>query len=116
MLVIADGSLNDLDETIEQLILLADQPCSVVIVGVGSADFSDMNVLDGDKNRISAGGKSASRDLVSFVNFRKITEKGRTVYDLANALLGEIPDQLLQFMEKKNLTPNAIARSECEVR
>jgi hypothetical protein len=40
---------------------------SIIIVGVGSADFSGMEALDSDKQLLSAGGKTSERDIVQFV-------------------------------------------------
>lgn len=46
-------------------------------VGVGTADFSFMEQLDGDDVRIAnAQGTKASRDIVQFVPFREFTNKG----------------------------------------
>ena len=39
-------------------------PLSIIIVGVGSADFSNMEVLDGDSGMWDSNGKKAIRDLV----------------------------------------------------
>ena len=45
---------------------------SIIIVGVGSADFGDMKVLDGDDGLLRASnGKYAARDIVQFVPFSK---------------------------------------------
>lgn len=116
LLVIADGSLNDMDETIEELIALCDCPCSVIIVGVGDADFSDMNVLDAKGTKLSVGSKTASRDIVSFTNYREMTKEGVSVFDLANSLMGEVPEHLLAFMESKGITPNKVADGPTEVK
>ena len=46
-------------------------------VGVGKADFSLMEQLDGDDCRIANGqGKEASRDIVQFVPMRDFVGKG----------------------------------------
>jgi hypothetical protein len=34
-------------------------PISVIIIGIGDADFSQMNVLDSDEVRLNYGGKTA---------------------------------------------------------
>jgi hypothetical protein len=38
-------------------------PLSIIIVGVGSANFSQMDILDGDIVRLSANGVFAERDI-----------------------------------------------------
>ncbi|RYG67403.1 hypothetical protein EON64_07540 [archaeon] len=67
LLVLTDGVLNDLDESIGAIIAASAQPMSVIIIGVGSADFGDMAVLDADKGLLKRGGRTAERDIVQFV-------------------------------------------------
>jgi len=43
---------------------------SIIIIGVGGADFEAMEELDGDSVRISYNGKQAVRDIVQFVPYR----------------------------------------------
>lgn len=40
--------MNDFEETVEQLIIASSLPVSVIIIGVGDADFSKMKKLNGD--------------------------------------------------------------------
>ena len=46
LLILTDGTVHDMVDTIELICLLADYPCSIIIVGVGDADFSGMEILD----------------------------------------------------------------------
>ena len=39
----------DQKETIDQIVIASDLPLSIIIVGVGDADFSSMEALDADK-------------------------------------------------------------------
>ena len=39
-------------------------PLSIIIVGVGNAQFDAMNELDGDDERLSSRGTFAERDIV----------------------------------------------------
>ena len=43
---------------------------SLIIVGVGQADFTDMNVLDGDNGVLRGTHGPCKRDIVQFVPFR----------------------------------------------
>jgi hypothetical protein len=43
---------------------------SIIIVGVGNADFDNMNQLDGDSGLFHTNGKKCLRDIVQFVPFR----------------------------------------------
>jgi hypothetical protein len=46
-------------------------PMSIIIVGVGYADFAAMELLDSDNVRLSLNGKTAERDIVQVVTFSK---------------------------------------------
>lgn len=48
LLILTDGEILDYDETISALVDASLQPLSIVIVGVGNADFGKMEGLDGD--------------------------------------------------------------------
>ena len=59
---------------------------SIIIVGVGSADFSAMSELDGDDEDgvlMSQRGEPVARDIVQFVPFRKVQKVRRIIqYDI----------------------------------
>ena len=40
LLIITDGEINDMSQTIDAIVLASRQPLSIIIVGVGSADFT----------------------------------------------------------------------------
>lgn len=44
LLIITDGVIHDMDETIRMIVQGADVPLSILIVGVGNEDFSNMEV------------------------------------------------------------------------
>ena len=44
LLIITDGEIHDMSESIRLIVKGADLPLSILIVGVGSADFTNMNV------------------------------------------------------------------------
>jgi hypothetical protein len=47
-LIITDGIISDMEKTIEQVVIGSELPLSIIIVGVGEADFEGMEQLDGD--------------------------------------------------------------------
>lgn len=49
LLLLTDGVLSDMADTIDALVRSSKLPMSVIIVGVGQADFTDMNTLDCDE-------------------------------------------------------------------
>ena len=107
MLILTDGVIDDKNETIQSIIRAADTPLSVIIIGIGNEDFTDMTTLDGDSKLLQQGGASASRDIVQFVPFNKFLQKGPVA--LAQSVLAEVPSQLLKYMENHKLVPNEAA-------
>lgn len=51
LLLLTDGVLSDMEDTKAAIIKASRLPMSVIIVGVGQADFKDMNELDADEGR-----------------------------------------------------------------
>ena len=45
-------------------------------MGVGDADFSSMDILDGDDGALVASGVRATRDIVQFVPFNSVKARG----------------------------------------
>ena len=64
LLVLTDGVVSDMAETRTAIVRASRLPMSIIIVGVGNADFSDMRLLDGNAR------VPAARDIVQFVPFR----------------------------------------------
>merc|ERR1712127_878033 len=97
LVLLTDGTIHDMPETIEHVVDLAEFPCSIIIIGVGDANFDAMKALDGDEHGLKdRKGRSAARDIVQFVEFREAVGKG----DLAEQVLAEIPTQFVSYMEK----------------
>uniref|UniRef100_A0A8C1Q998 Copine-2 n=1 Tax=Cyprinus carpio TaxID=7962 RepID=A0A8C1Q998_CYPCA len=71
LLIITDGVISDMDETRHAVVQAAKLPMSIIIIGVGNADFTAMEFLDGDSSALrSYTGEEAVRDIVQFVPFR----------------------------------------------
>ncbi|GAB0495822.1 hypothetical protein MMPV_007129 [Pyropia vietnamensis] len=102
LLLITDGTINDIEATMEQIIRASRLPISVVILGVGDADWTDMNLLDADDAE-SPLHALVERDIVQFVPFRSYRA---TPEVLASKVLEEIPAQLLGFMKSRDIKPN----------
>ena len=49
LLIITDGIISDMQKTVDQIVYGSDLALSIIIVGVGSADFSNMDDLDADE-------------------------------------------------------------------
>lgn len=64
LLIITDGAIMDMQPTIDEIVAASYLPLSIVIVGVGSADFSAMDTLDGDgKLLYDSRHRTAARDM-----------------------------------------------------
>eukprot|EP00074_Homo_sapiens_P099348 XP_016878630.1 copine-7 isoform X6 [Homo sapiens] len=73
LLILTDGVVTDMADTREAIVRASRLPMSIIIVGVGNADFTDMQVLDGDDGVLrSPRGEPALRDIVQFVPFREL--------------------------------------------
>jgi hypothetical protein len=48
LLILTDGEIHDMENTINCLIQSAKLPLLIIIVGIGSEDFTKMEILDGD--------------------------------------------------------------------
>ncbi|KAF5189378.1 Bonzai-like protein [Thalictrum thalictroides] len=105
LLIITDGVLTDLQETKNALVKASDLPLSILIIGVGGADFKEMEILDGDngKRLESTTGRVATRDIVQFVPMREV--HGGQI-SIIQALLQELPGQFLTYMRSRNIIPH----------
>jgi len=99
LMILTDGSIDDMGDTIRAIVQGANTvPLSIVIVGVGDANFGSMEELDGDGGMLKDNrGNVASRDIVQFVPFRDFAEHPE---QLASEVLAEIPSQLLSYMDE----------------
>lgn len=104
LLIITDGVITDLDETRQAIVNAAKLPMSIIIVGVGGADFSAMEFLDGDGGSLRApSGEVAIRDIVQFVPFRQFQNAPKEA--LAQCVLAEIPQQVVGYFNTYKLLP-----------
>ena len=102
LMILTDGIINDMDKTIDAIIEGSKLPFSIIIIGIGNADFTNMEILDGDKEPlISSSGEIRKRDIVQFVPFKKFqNEKGVNDGDeLAEEVLKEIPRQIEEYYQ-----------------
>ena len=104
LMILTDGMIDDMEETIDALVEASFLPISVIIIGIGNGDFTKMNVLDADEYPLyDRSGRKADRDLVQFVpynNFKNNPQK------LAEQVLEEIPRQVVEYYQHKGIQPN----------
>jgi len=104
LLILTDGVISDFDKTVRELVDCSSLPLSVVIVGVGNADFSAMEALDGDDGVLKdSSGRKVKRDVVQFVPYSQFASQ--PIERLAAATLREIPTQFTGYMESIGAKP-----------
>ena len=65
LLILTDGIIHDLRETVDRIVKGASYPLSIIIVGIGDADFTAMETLDsdGDVLLVNGEGEVQRRDI-----------------------------------------------------
>jgi len=102
LVFITNGSINDMEETIKEIRDASRYPMSIIIVGVGNADFSAMKKLDGDDK------SSDFRDIVQFVPLNEFVNDPAKI---AAETLAEIPFQLISYARKNEIYPPFAVRT-----
>ncbi|PVD24426.1 hypothetical protein C0Q70_14909 [Pomacea canaliculata] len=105
LLIITDGEITDMQQTKNAIVMASSLPMSIIIVGVGNAEFDAMEILDSDNCLLTdSNGRGAERDIVQFVPFRDFLggRFGNNIESskaaLAKEVLAKIPDQVLEYM------------------
>ncbi len=100
LMILTDGLINDMDETVKLLIDCESLPLSVIIIGIGNSDFTNMIYLDGDVEPLTDNnGRVTRRDLVQFVEYEKFKNgfySGNN-NELSEEVLKEIPKQIEEY-------------------
>lgn len=65
-------------ETIKIVVDMSYLPVSIIIIGIGDADFKSMEVLDADQDTLKDyTGRTAARDIVQFVPIDDLREMSK---------------------------------------
>ena len=117
LLIVTDGIISDMMQTKRAIIEASQSPLSIIVCGVGDAEFSAMKELDSDDVVMTVDGKSAERDIVQFVPMNEfipsgrnrtkqsVSQQARAQQLLAEEVLREIPDQLTSYMISRGFHP-----------
>ncbi|GBB89250.1 hypothetical protein RclHR1_15930002 [Rhizophagus clarus] len=119
LLIITDGVVTAMEPTIRAIINAGKFPLSIVIVGVGNADFTNMKILDADDKPLIQKPNPQTRkpavvmerDIVQFVAMRDFQSEA-AAYDLPKAVLEEIPDQFMDYMTRHKIDPRSPVKIE----
>lgn len=89
-------------DTREAIVQASHLPMSIIIVGIGNADFSDMQMLDGgDGILCSPRGEPVLRDIVQFVPFRNFKHVS-SLFRLKQTKIEEISHLLYHMLQAWN--------------
>eukprot|EP01060_Flectonema_neradi_P029027 TRINITY_DN3928_c1_g3_i1.p1 TRINITY_DN3928_c1_g3~~TRINITY_DN3928_c1_g3_i1.p1 ORF type:complete len:722 (+),score=152.18 TRINITY_DN3928_c1_g3_i1:137-2167(+) len=89
LLIITDGGISDMRQTMEAVMDASEHAISILIVGVGHDNFSKMRMLDNAADMMSRPGeRRLKRDIVGFVPFQTYMNDPEA---LARECLKEIP-------------------------
>ena len=94
LIILTDGAVSDVNATLRCLVSSSDAPLSIVIVGIGSADFSAMQFLD-----------DSARDKPDVVQFVELSKHKHDFNSLTAATLHELPDQLVSYFQRNGIDP-----------
>ena len=102
--IFTDGGIHDLEETKELVVTLSSLPVSIIIVGIGDEDFSQMDVLDADSIvLVDSKGRTAARDIIQFVKFDELKDLAEV--EVSNTMMAEVPDQFVDYMVMNHILP-----------
>jgi hypothetical protein len=94
LIIFTNGNVHSVEETVVALDEVKDEPLSIVIVGVGPGDFSDMSFLS---------ERQQNGDRVQFVDMKAHQENDDA---FSEETLKEIPEQMIKYFESKEIGPS----------
>jgi hypothetical protein len=106
LVVLSTGEIHDLQSTIDAVCASAeDAPLSIVIIGVGTGSFKNMERLMGDEfgKLRHSNGVPMARDIVKFVAFN---DYHGSASRCAAAALRDVPEQFVQHFVNAGVKPN----------
>jgi copine 1/2/3 len=107
LIVFTAGDIVDLQDSIDLICTAAeDAPLSIVIIGVGNRDFSEIEKLCGEydqKGKLrDSRGVPIARDILQFVSFKRFSGNASAVISEA---LKDIPEQFVEFFSNNGTKP-----------
>ena len=97
---------NDIEKTIDAIIESSYLPLTIIIIGVGKNDYSQMKKIFGKKHKFSSLGMQKMRDNVKFTSL--IDDFSNDVDILISWCLGELSKQILYYYDLIKSSPKQI--------
>jgi len=96
LLILTNGNISDTEATVKVLNHISVLPLSIVIVGIGTSNFSDIDYLD------DVAETSGRPNILKFVKFNNNKDN---IKSLTAELLAEIPYQLVDYFSRNGIPP-----------
>eukprot|EP01060_Flectonema_neradi_P022752 TRINITY_DN3097_c0_g1_i3.p1 TRINITY_DN3097_c0_g1~~TRINITY_DN3097_c0_g1_i3.p1 ORF type:complete len:432 (+),score=84.85 TRINITY_DN3097_c0_g1_i3:1122-2417(+) len=103
LILITDGQVDDMTETVDAIVDASSLPMSILIVGIGDVNamglktFDKMDQLDESQLRSVITGRVSQRDVVNFIAFDSY--KNTSANDFARGALAEVPRHFLSWVQ-----------------
>jgi hypothetical protein len=101
LLILTDDKIDDIHQTIREIIKASEFSLSIVIVGIGNYSFNVLSKLPKNQELL----EKSKREILQFIPFEKYK---RNLKKLSQVVLEEIPLQVETFMRLNFLTPAKI--------
>ena len=103
LLILTDGILNDVKNTINSIIESSFLPLSIIIIGIGNEDFNKMKKLNFEDEFLNNKKINfVERELIQFTEFNKYDNN---CMKLIQDVLGKIPREVVKYYNYKRLFP-----------
>ena len=103
LMILTDGVIDDFKQTVDAIIEASFLPFSLIIIGIGNANFDSMIEVDGDNvPLVNSAGIRRLRDVVQFVPFNKYRNNNE---ELSQQVLEEIPKQIVEYYTMLKIYP-----------
>lgn len=112
LLIITDGVINDLDQAISAISNAASLPLSIIITGIGPADFTNMEQLSQNNGIfLKQYGNSSNMSRIGRRNFhfaalRKNKYSNGTNAVITKETMAAVSKQMVDYMKFKGINPN----------
>jgi hypothetical protein len=108
LVILVDDVVSDYQKTVDEIVESSYQGLSILIIGIGPADFTQMEGLNQHNVLKSAAGKNMQRKNVVFVWLEKLLKQAgdQGLRQVAAWALIDIPTQIAEFGKSSNFQIN----------